>query len=563
MAFVSSLPESRVARKALGAWYTPRTIARLLVRWAVRWEDAHVLDPAAGDGIFLEEAAHLLSKVQGAKRGHQLHGVDINPEAISASRTVVADILGSADHADLRLVDFFRVEPPDSLLADLQFVDAVVGNPPYVRYQAFGKQTRGMATLRASNVGVRLSNLCSAWAPFVVHAVSFLRPGGRLALVLPEELLYASYAVAVRDYVRRSFKRTIVVHFEGNIFPQAQERVVFLLGDGKGGEPSGELRLARALGLEDVGNLEELIGRSEVHAPHSEPRKWEPGFDDDGTVILDRLVSEEYLVPLRTIGKAGIGYVTGANKYFVLSASQVATLSFPKRVLKATVIGAKQVPGAFFSRSDLGSLVEDDARCLLWTGRGTHLPQIARYIEEGERKGIDKRYKCRVRDPWYVVPGVVHPDAFLTYMSDEIPRLIINDAGACCSNTLLAVELSGVSPKRREPFALSFYNSATMLAAERIGRRYGGGVLKLEPSEADRLLVPNPLTLSKGRQSRRLLEQLDTLLREGKVEDILRKVDAMFLGGICGLSGDEISRISTSHTRRRHRRKSRPRPQFQ
>ena len=38
---------------------------------------------------------------------------------------------------------------------------------------------------------------------------------------------------------------------------------------------------------------------------------------------------------------------------------------------------------------------------------------------------------------------------------------------------------------------MAFYNSATMLSCERTGRSYGGGVLKLEPREADQVLVPS------------------------------------------------------------------------
>ena len=67
--------------------------------------------------------------------------------------------------------------------------DYVMGNPPYIRYQDFTGESRAKALRAALRDGVRLNGLASSWAAFVVHASAFLKPGGRLALVLPAELL--------------------------------------------------------------------------------------------------------------------------------------------------------------------------------------------------------------------------------------------------------------------------------------------------------------------------------------------------------------------------------------
>jgi hypothetical protein len=56
------------------------------------------------------------------------------------------------------------------------------------------------------------------------------------------------------------------------------------------------------------------------------------------------------------------------------------------------------------------------------------------------------------------------------------------------TNTLHGVTVAeGVSAKA---LAVGFYNSLTMLSAELLARSYGGGVLKLEPTEAEALLIP-------------------------------------------------------------------------
>ena len=48
---------------------------------------------------------------------------------------------------------------------------------------------RKRAQRAALEQGVRLSGLASSWAALVVHACAFLKPEGRLAMVLPAELL--------------------------------------------------------------------------------------------------------------------------------------------------------------------------------------------------------------------------------------------------------------------------------------------------------------------------------------------------------------------------------------
>jgi methylase of polypeptide subunit release factors len=442
-----------------------------LVEWALRTPDDHVLDPAVGDGVFLVEAARHLRTYGGRRKGHQLHGVDVNPEAVAWTVGAITNILGNEDGPDIRLASFFDLDPPPGLLSDVPYMDAVVGNPPYIRYQSFAGVGRISGLARAAKQGVQLASLSSAWAPFVVHATGFLKQGGRLALVLPEEFIHASYARPVREFLRKNFRSTNVIRFENHRFPGAQERVVLLLAEGKDEAPAGELRLASLAHPEEVSGVQHVLAMAQRFAPHASPGKWDPDFDDPAAVLVDQLVASEYLVPLKTIGKAGIGYVSGANDFFVFHPSRARERKFPRRLLAPTVVAARQLPGIVLSHQDVRDMLARDEQCLLWTGDGAGHAAVDAYIAEGERNGIAGRYKCRVRDPWYVVPGACAPDAFLTYMSDEIPRLVLNRAGVTCSNTLLAIALKGVSPRVRPAFVAAFYNSATMVSAERQASR--------------------------------------------------------------------------------------------
>jgi hypothetical protein len=129
------------------------------------------------------------------------------------------------------------------------------------------------------------------------------------------------------------------------------------------------------------------------------------------------------------------------------------------------------------------------------------------YLAEGETAGIADHYKCRMRRPWYAVPlPRSKPQAFLPYMNHHGPRLIVNDADARSSNLLHGVSLRSAAPPVRT-LAAAMCSSLTLLSAEIEGRAYGGGVLKLETKEAERLQVP----LLSARLAERLSAEFDRI----------------------------------------------------
>lgn len=231
-------------RKARGAFYTPPEIAYYLVEWAVRSGSDAVLEPSCGEAAFLTTAYQrlrglaLLPPAVG-----QLVGLDIHTDAVSEA---AAQLAFHGGEAILRAGDFLTFR------TDRRF-DAVVGNPPYVRYQSFSGQARAKAQEAALAQGVRLGGLASSWAAFVVHAASFLKPDGRIALVLPAELLTVNYAAPVRRYLMQRFSQVRLVLFEERVFPGVLEEVVLLLAEGPG--PTQHCELVQCRNVADLPNL--------------------------------------------------------------------------------------------------------------------------------------------------------------------------------------------------------------------------------------------------------------------------------------------------------------------
>jgi hypothetical protein len=139
---------------------------------------------------------------------------------------------------------------------------------------------------------------------------------------------------------------------------------------------------------------------------------------------------------------------------------------------------------------------------------------IQRYLHQGEINGVADRYKCRTRKFWYVVPHVRVADAFLSYMSGEMPRLVTNTAGLVAPNTVHLVRfLMGYDAST---YAASWRNSLTKLSCEMEGHALGGGLFKIEPSEAERILVVGP----SASHAQMLLNHCDRGLKNSKERNL-------------------------------------------
>ncbi|MEK6327303.1 MAG: N-6 DNA methylase [Actinomycetota bacterium] len=540
-------------QKELGAFYTPPVMAAVLTEWAVRSPGDRVLDPSFGGFVFLT-AAHQRLRDLGASDtaiSDQLFGVDLDEDAHAAAR---ADMGLALPAEQLIERDFFEVAP-----RELPAFDGVVGNPPYIRYQGFNG-TAAKARELAAEAGVSLTRLASSWAPFVIHATSFVAPGGRLAQVLPAELMHAQYATEVVEFLRRSFGRISIAVFEERVFPGALEDVVLLFAEGRGDAGLADVRVIPCTTVADVeGGLASTAGVVEggIEGPVARGKLLGQLLPKQTRELYERLAAHDDVRRLGNVASVDIGVVTGANDFFVLSEGGASGLH--DALLKPAVCKAAQVAGARLSSEDHRNLLRSGQRGLMFVANDrtpTESLQSARaHLKRGQQAGFHERYKCRTRDPWWALPVPKHgaPGLLLTYCSHEHPRLALNEAGALNTNTLHGVR--PLDPTKAAALAAGFYNSLTLLSVELVGRSYGGGVLKLEPTEAEDVLLPS---LVAGLED--LLPAVDRLIRRRDVESALDLVDDVVLGSHLGLARDEIRRVRMGAQQLSQRRRSRGKP---
>jgi adenine-specific DNA-methyltransferase len=547
---LGSAPSVSRRQKELGAFYTPPEMARVLTAWALRDSSDTALDPSFGGLVFLEAARDRLEHL-GARHteiANQLYGIDLDDDAHRLARE--RDWL-DLDPDNFVERDFFSVEP-----SELPSIDALIGNPPYIRYQEFNG-TAALARQVALRAGVRLTRLASSWAPFVVHATSFVAPGGRFAQVLPGELMHAQYAQEVVKFLRREYKRVFVAVFEERVFPGALEDVVLLFADGRGAPGEADVCVIPCTTLDDVENRLEVADKSPgAQLASGQGRLLSQLVPVEAQLLYDQLSTASGVRRLGSIASVDIGIVTGANEFFVLTEAAADELH-PDLVTPA-VTKAAQVAGAKLSIRDHRGLLKSGQRGLMLVADAAAstkaLRSIRAHVARGEEMGLDERYKCRIREPWWAlpVPRQGAADLLLTYCSNEHPRLALNEAKVLSTNTIHGVRMS--SDVDAETLAAGFYNSLTLLSAELEGRSYGGGVLKLEPTEAERLLLP-PLSSDLAA----LLPAVDQAIRARDVEAAADLVDPVVLTPL-GLGTNEISVLRAARRQLHIRRKNRGRP---
>ncbi len=554
----------------MGAYYTPDPAVEFMIRWAVQDVNYKVIDPSFGNGQFLKASA---SQGNLADPREQIFGIELDTETFEASRRVLEN------HYHIFHLwndDFFR---SDTFFKNhfgprvpVESFEAVVGNPPFIRYQTFKGEARAHALQRACEHGVELPGHASSWAPFLVHAVSLIKPGGRLAMVAPAELSHAAYAKNVLNYLLEQFAALTVLTFQKRLFPKLGEDTFIVLGDDRGHRTNcftlvdveEERQLERFAGrFESVGEVRRF-GLEELPSLKNHQTKLLEYLLDDRLRTLYKTLkksgADEPVKPLGGVAKVGIGYVTGDNKFFHPSAETVREFNIPEKYLERCIRRSNNLRGLCVTEEDWAN----DAEPRKWLLRLddtplTELPEGVRlYLEQGLEKGILKRFKVRDRKPWYSVPHVKSGDAYLTYMSGGAPRLVHNALGLPAPNSLhiVSTEEKLYDKVAIRLLVVAWYTSLTFLSAEIEGHSLGGGMLKLEPSEAKKVLVALPKDIPAAELTE-AYGQIDERLRENELEAALDIGDKLILRKGLGLKAKECKLLRQGYRYLRDRRMNR------
>lgn len=481
---VKAVPE--YSQKRSGAYFTPDDVSAALVAWTCRAPTDRMIDPSCGDGQFL--ALHRNSV-----------GIEQNP--VSAHRAI-ARAPGALVHEG----DFFTWATETG-----ERFECAAGNPPFIRYQTFKGETRRRALDLCLDHGVRFSGLASSWAPFMVATAGLLKPGGRMAFVVPAEIGHAPYAAPLLEFLVASFSTVHVIAVRRKLFPTLSEDCWLLYVDGFGGR-AGSLELSV---------LDEFKPAKRPPTPdiRVDLEEWRTIWNRRlRPYLLPRSVRALYADALHDadthrlaeFAHVGIGYVSGDNAFFHLRPSDAKRLRVPAAFLQPSLRNGRAMPETEITTATVDQWKRnDDPMLLLRLQRGQELPSaVQAYLDSSAGRRAREGYKCRNRAPWYAVPDVKVPDFVMSYMSGRTVNLVRNVAKVSCTNSVHAIRVRDHALARK--LLPSWSSPFVRLSCELEGHALGGGMLKLEPREAGRIVFASRDRLATAKDGE--LEDAITLL---------------------------------------------------
>jgi len=235
-------------RHKYGQFYTRVEVVDLINSFCIVDGDEKVLDPACGGGTFLVRAYARKKELAPARNHGQrlqdLYGVDVSHFAthLTTINLATRDLIDDENYPQILRSDFFDVYPERTFVVlpkksrskglgtgqhrevEIPRLDAVVGNPPYIRQEHIRKANRkgengpGPGTkehyqnLVAQEGAAGLSGRSDIHCYFWPHAATFLKEDGYLCLLTSSQWLDVEYGFRLQEWILQNFE--IIAVFE-------------------------------------------------------------------------------------------------------------------------------------------------------------------------------------------------------------------------------------------------------------------------------------------------------------------------------------------------------------
>lgn len=238
---------TEVAKGTKGQYFTPRHVIKMCVKMLNPKADEHIIDPACGSGGFiLHTMYHVWEQylkteaAQKAYAGRYLFGIDFDDNMRRISQALML-IAGDGKHHifkrnSLDARDWQGVEGEDArhalrpLLAQTDNLQDAKENQLTFRYlnfdilmtnPPFAGENPEQGLLRQYELAKKdgkLRNNVERHILFIERSLDAVRPGGRLAIVLPQGVLNNTNMQYIREWLFGKARILAVVGLHGNTF---------------------------------------------------------------------------------------------------------------------------------------------------------------------------------------------------------------------------------------------------------------------------------------------------------------------------------------------------------
>nr|MDO8085945.1 N-6 DNA methylase [Candidatus Sigynarchaeum springense] len=354
-------------RHAMGQYYTPPIVCDLICQLVIKNADAKIMDPACGSGGFLISGYNRLKQLKHDEKKpathkqllDQIYGVEINrfPAHLSAINLSLQDLGDKTDELHIEISDFFDVEPGSIHLTGTEAtadgdgkkkagtvheaipakLDAIVGNPPYIRQEKIVDKSKIRRHLddidKKALVSEFVDETSDIYVYFFTHATQWLSDTGKLGFITSERYLDTNYGTGLMKFFLRNFRVNAVIGFEKHIFEDAVIGTVITIlerekNPGKRNENFVRfLRIKKKMNVNDIEAILAAPRSEEVEIVHNDfnlvvkqqqnlakATKWRKYLFAPS--IFFELASTPHLVELNKIADIKRGITSGANCFF-------------------------------------------------------------------------------------------------------------------------------------------------------------------------------------------------------------------------------------------------------
>ncbi len=482
---------SPAGRRVLGQTFTPPPVIESMIAWAAGTgiQPARVVDPGSGSARMLLAAGRRWPQAA-------LVGVEIDPAAAIIGRASLA-AAGFAGRSAVLLGDYCSARLPHAEGPTL-----FLGNPPYVRHHQIAAPGKDWLRRAAREQGLAASGLAGLHAHFFLATARHAAPGDLGVLITAAEWLDVNYGRLVRELLLGTLGGQAVHLIEPATAVFADAAATSVIACFRPGTTPEAIRMRRVAGPAELGALS---GGTPVAAPVLRATsRWgpllraaKPGAARPGTARPGSAGPRgpgrprEGHVELGELCRVHRGQVTGANAVWVTAGPHPlvpARFCVPAVTRARELIAAGPVlaPGAPLRQvislpADLDDLPAGERA------------GVARFLRHATAAGAADSYVARHRTPWWRVRLGVPPPIMASYMGRRPPVFVRNQAGASYLNIA-----HGLYP--REPLEPGILDALAAFLSRSVspeqGRVYAGGLIKFEPREMERLLVPGPALLA-------------------------------------------------------------------
>jgi len=512
-------------RHRYGQHFTGDDVVDLINGFCIRNAADTILDPACGSGSFLVRAyyrkRHLDPHRSHVEHLSELFGCDIAlyPAHLATLNLAAREINDEANYPRVARRNFFDFEAPNPFCQipsndgalqaiPLPSLDAVVGNPPYVRQEKVVKTDKKRFGEICSTAwsGFRLNGRSDLYCYFWPAAARFLKTDGYFGFLTSSSWMDVEYGFALQAWMLQHFR--ILAVMESAAEPWFEDaRVKTCVTILQRCEDEKARMANRVRFVRFAKKLSEIIGippgqdeharQSSVEALRNRILGTGRDLQDDDLRIIVKTQSDLWEAGVR----AGEILIPSDAELSEPAESSEEDEITEEESADAEMVDRPIVRGAILDRFVL--LVDQSMDRLKnkapWVWRYIRYGATATFASQKSKgKPVPERPTCKARDPWYDLTGLVKPGFAFWPKSQQYRHIVpANPERVICNCNLYDVASEKLNEEEQSAL-IAVLNSTLVGLFKTFYGRFAGteGNLKTEVVDVHLLEIPDPRGVS-------------------------------------------------------------------